>query len=83
LSPDDSQKLVLASTQGTIRLVLRNGADQVSEDHRPVVFKDFEITSVPKPTPVAARKAPAAPPKPKPAYEVEVYDGTKKAVQKF
>ena len=83
LSPDDSQRVVLASTQGTIRLVLRNSADQVSEDHRPVQFKDFEITSVPKPTPVVARKAAPAPPKPKPAYEVEVFDGTKRNVQKF
>jgi pilus assembly protein CpaB len=83
LSPEDSQKLVLASTQGNIRLILRNGADQQQADHRPVVFKDFEITSVPRPSPVVARKAGPAPPKPKPAYEVEVYDGTKKAVQKF
>ncbi len=83
LSPEDSQKLVLASTQGTIRLILRNGADQEQADHRPVVFKDFEITSVPRPTPAVARKSGPAPPKPKPAYEVEVYDGTKKAVQKF
>ena len=85
LSPDDSQKLVLASTQGNIRLILRNGGDKEEADHRPVVFKDFEITSVPRPTPVVARRATvaAAPPKPKPTYEVEVYDGTKKAVQKF
>jgi pilus assembly protein CpaB len=83
LSPEDAQKLVLASTQGTIRLILRNGADQEQADHRPVVFKDFEITSVPKPTPVVARKAAAPPAKPKAAYEVEVFDGTKRAVQKF
>ncbi len=83
LSPDDSQKLVLASTQGNIRLVLRNGADQEQEDHRPVVFKDFEITTVPKPSAPVARRAAAPAPKPKSVYEVEVYDGTKKAVQKF
>ena len=84
LSPDDSQKLVLASTQGNIRLIMRNGGDKEATDHRPVIFKDFEITSVPRPSPVAVRKAPSGPPpKPKPAYEVEVYDGTKKAVQKF
>jgi len=83
LSPDDSQKLVLASTQGNIRLILRNGADKEAAEHRPVVFKDFEITSVPKPLAPVARKSAAAPAKPKPAYEVEVYDGTKKNVQKF
>ncbi len=83
LSPEDSQKLVLASTQGNIRLILRNGADKEQADHRPVVFKDFEITSVPKPAAVVARKSAPAAAKPKPAYEVEVYDGTKKNVQKF
>src|SRR6266852_1410045 len=35
LSPDDSQKLQLASTQGTIQFVLRNGTDKKNVDLHP------------------------------------------------
>ncbi len=36
LSPEDSQKLVLASSQGSIQFVLRNGADHTRIDAMPV-----------------------------------------------
>ncbi len=36
LAPEDAQKLVLASTQGTIQFVLRNGADHGHIDAMPV-----------------------------------------------
>jgi pilus assembly protein CpaB len=36
LTPEDSQKLVLASTQGTIQFVLRNGADHTQVKALPV-----------------------------------------------
>lgn len=36
LTPEDSQKLVLASTQGTIQFVLRNGADHTQVKAMPV-----------------------------------------------
>jgi pilus assembly protein CpaB len=36
LSPEDSQKMVLASSQGSIQFVLRNGADHTRIDAMPV-----------------------------------------------
>jgi len=36
LTPEDSQKLVLASTQGTIQFVLRNGADHTQVKAMPI-----------------------------------------------
>lgn len=82
LTPDDAEKLVLASAQGTVQFVMRNGNDQNQDDHRPVQFKDLEITSVPKAKPVVAKKV-GPPPKPPSFYEVETYDGTKRSVVKF
>jgi pilus assembly protein CpaB len=82
VNPDDAQKLVLASNQGTVQFVMRNGSDKAQEEHRPVEFKDLEISAVPKPVAVVAKKAPPKPPPPN-FYEVETYDGTKKGVVKF
>jgi len=82
VNPDDSQKLVLAATKGTIQFVLRNGTDQAEDMHKPVQMKDLQ-TFAPAPTTVAVKRAP---PPPKPAqnvYEVETYDGTKKNTVKF
>jgi pilus assembly protein CpaB len=83
LTPDDAQKLVLASAQGTVQFVLRNGSDQAQADRRPVQFKDLEISSVPRPAAVAVKKAPPPPTRPRDSYEIETYDGTKKGVVKF
>lgn len=83
LTPDDAQKLVLASNQGTVQFVLRNGSDQAQEAHRPVELKDLQIAGTPTaPSPVAVRRAPG-PTKTASAYEVEAFDGTKKSVVKF
>ena len=80
LAPDDAERLVLASNQGTVQFVLRNGSDQVQAQRRPVELKDLKI-NVPQNAPVVAKKA--APPKVASSYEVETYDGTKKGVVKF
>ena len=81
LTPDDAEKLVLASNKGSVQFVLRNGTDQTQEAHRPVQLKDLQIATA-APTPVAVRRAPAAP-KPPNFYEVETYDGAKKSTVKF
>ena len=81
LTPDDAQKLVLAANKGTVQFVLRNGTDLVEAPHRPVQLKDLQVVSA-APTPVAVRRAPAAP-KPPSFYEVETYDGAKKSTVKF
>jgi len=81
LTPDDAQKLVLASNQGTVQFVLRNSSDQAQAERRPVGLKDLGSTA-PLTAPVAIKKAAPAP-KVASAYEVETYDGTKKGVVKF
>lgn len=80
LTPEDAQKLVLAVNQGSVQFVLRNSDDQAQDQHRPVVLRDLQ-TFGPQ-APVAARRAPT-PAKPASTYDVETYDGTKKAVVKF
>jgi pilus assembly protein CpaB len=82
LAPDDAEKLLLATNQGTVQFVLRNASDQDKPTTRPVNMKDLQ--GAPAAPVVVARKAPApAAPKPPTAYEVETYDGTKKGSVKF
>lgn len=87
VSPDDAQKLTLASNQGHIQLALRNPLDTKEEDlaaaRSGVLFKNL-----PQPAHVAAppkqksSPAPVAPTVPA-AYTVEVYKGDKKEEARF
>jgi pilus assembly protein CpaB len=83
LSPEDSQKLQLISTQGTIQFVLRNGTDKTSVDLHPSHMEQLIATAKP---PVAAAtkrtgKRVASPSKP--VYVLEVIQGTQHTVHKF
>jgi pilus assembly protein CpaB len=85
LKPGDGEKLVLASTQGAIQFVLRNGADQKTPETKPVAMS--ELMGWAK-APVVERKVvvvKAAPREVKPAvfHEVETISGGKKSVDKF
>jgi pilus assembly protein CpaB len=80
LTPEDAEKLVLASNQGTVQFVLRNGSDQAQAQRRPVELKDLKV-NLPLTASVGPKKA--APSKVANVYEVETYDGTKKGVVKF
>ncbi|MFZ0311367.1 MAG: Flp pilus assembly protein CpaB [Candidatus Korobacteraceae bacterium] len=84
LTPDDAEKLLLATNQGTVQFVLRNASDQDKVTTRPVNIKDLQTGAAAAPV-VVARKAaaPQAPAKPATIYEVETYDGTKKNTVKF
>ncbi len=82
LTPDDAQKLVLGTNQGTLQFVLRNGADQEKADHHPVTLKDLEVGAAAPAAAPTVRKA-AAPAKPPAGYEVETFDGSKRSVVKF
>jgi pilus assembly protein CpaB len=87
VSPDDAQKLTLASNQGHIQLALRNPLDTKEEDLA-ATRSGALYKNLPQPVHVAA-----APPRPKPsvavappvptAYTVEVYKGDKKEETKF
>jgi pilus assembly protein CpaB len=86
LKPEDGEKLVLASSQGTIQFVLRNGADQNSPDTKPVVMSDL-MTGMKKPV-VGKRVAVSKPavhaaPPPVVYFEVETISGSKRSIDKF
>jgi len=85
LKPEDGERLVLASTQGAIQFVLRNGADQKSPETKPVDMEDLMTGN--KKQPVAEKKIRVRPPTPqvKPAvlFEVETISGDKRSVEKF
>jgi len=82
VSPEDAQKLTLASNEGRIQLSLRNPLDNRESDLKAV--KTGSLYQV-APPPVAHKvvdKKPALPPPP-PVYSVEVIRGSKIEVQKF
>jgi pilus assembly protein CpaB len=84
LTPEDSQKLQLASTQGSIQFVLRNGTDKKTVDLRPARV-DQLVAGMKPPEPPAAKRTRvrvAAPPS-KPVYVLEVIQGTQHSVHKF
>jgi pilus assembly protein CpaB len=80
LSPENSQKLQLASTQGSIQFVLRNGTDTKSLDMHPTRLD--ELAGLIKPVaPKVFRRT--TPPPQQPVVVVEVIEGTKRTVHKF
>jgi pilus assembly protein CpaB len=86
VSPDDAQKLTLASSQGHIQLALRNPVDTKQLDIPPARANGLYNRGAP-PTPPPVRTAPvkkaapaAAPPAP---YKVEVIRGNKTDETKF
>jgi pilus assembly protein CpaB len=90
VSPDDAQKLTLATTQGKIQLALRNPLDTKQQELASVSTGTL-YKGVPAPAPAAAprpkstkhvavTKTVEAPP---PTYSVQVIKGTKTQDQKF
>jgi pilus assembly protein CpaB len=89
LSPEDSQKLLLTSSQGTIQFVLRGGVDQAKTEVKPTRLDELVSGAKPVAPPVvqtAVKRTPkpAAPAAPAPqVYVLEVIQGTQRSVQKF
>jgi pilus assembly protein CpaB len=90
VSPDDAQKLTLASTQGRIQLALRNPLDTQQQQMGSINTGALYRGSGAAPPPVAPKvratkhanttvQAPAGPS----VYTVEVIEGDKKETQKF
>src|SRR5215472_2158789 len=85
LTPQDSQKLQLASAQGNIQFVLRSGADQKSIEVKPTRLDELVIGERPVRPVVAApgiKHPPKAAPQ-SPIYLMEVIQGTNRSIQKF
>jgi pilus assembly protein CpaB len=83
LAPDDAEKLLLASNQGTVQFVLRNASDEAKPVTRPASLKDLQSSTPVGPVIAVKKAAPAAPKPPPSSYEVETYDGAKKGSVKF
>lgn len=88
LSPQDSQKLQLASAQGNIQFVLRSGADQKTmAELRPTRLDELVMGSGKPAAPVVAapgvKHAPRKAAPQEPIYMLEVIQGTQRSVQKF
>ncbi len=80
VSPEDADKLAMASTEGKIQLALRNTIDTQTMNPAPVLQN--VLFSGPEPPPAKPRVHRAAPKRPA-AYEVEVITGTKKVTRTF
>lgn len=85
LNPQDAEKMALASQQGTIQFLLRNGADQNLPDTRPVSTSQLIVdtpSSTPRPhAPTVVKQRPTL--KPIDVYVVETIAGDKHTVEKF
>ena len=78
-SPQDAEKVVLASTQGSIHFLLRNGSDQDQTPSAPVQLAQLGASAANK---TVTRKPAVLPQKPKP-YVVETYMGDKQTSVSF
>jgi len=86
LNAEGSQKLLLASTQGTIQFVLRNSADQMQAAVAPTSLNQL-VSSTPQAAPQAPCTATTKRPKPKSgadnAYSLEIIRGNTRSEEKF
>jgi pilus assembly protein CpaB len=91
LSPEDSEKLLLASSQATIHFVLRSGADREKVETKAVSMPEL-VSGIKKQAPVVEEKKPRRrvaraekppPPKPPDFYTVEVIHGDKRTEETF
>ena len=80
VNPEDAEKVVLASTQGTVHFVLRNGSDRDQTKDPPVLLS--QLSGSPAPSPERAVEKTAARPSPKP-YTVETFLGPTVKTENF
>jgi Flp pilus assembly protein CpaB len=84
LNPEDSQKVQLATTQGVIQFILRNGTDTKTAEMMPARLDQLVPTVVPKAPVAVVKGGKRVVVKPKPTFTtVEVIQGTKASVNKF
>jgi pilus assembly protein CpaB len=82
LTPQDAEKLVLATTQGSIEFVLRNGADRGQVKAFPVQVTSLSGSPEPAPAQRSSSRVTAARPVKQP-YVVETIAGDKTVTTKF
>ena len=79
VKPEDAQKVDLASTQGIVHFVLRNGVDREEFKGPPALFSQLAGTP-PPPPPAAVRRAALIAVKP---YQVETFMGSNVKTDNF
>lgn len=82
VDPRDAEKAVLASTQGTIHFVLRNGSDRIQTKGQPAQLSQLSgaaPVAAPSPFPHRSTPVPIAPTR----YSVETISGGKQTVNTF
>jgi pilus assembly protein CpaB len=82
VSPPDAEKVVLASTQGTVHFILRNGSDHEHVNSLPVQMSELGEVPRVKPAVRVSTPKPSAPVLVKP-YSVETFRGDKHTVENF
>jgi pilus assembly protein CpaB len=81
VKPEDAERVVLASTQGTVHFVLRNGVDNQQFTGPPALVSELSgIAAPPAPVKTAAPKRAVEAAKP---YEVETILGSKQRTDNF
>ncbi|WP_263378065.1 Flp pilus assembly protein CpaB [Granulicella paludicola] len=83
VTPDDAEKVTLASSEGTVHFVLRNGADRGLTQDSPANLAEFGGGVKPHPQPAAApvRVVSAAPTRT--SYSIQIIRGDKQSVETF
>ncbi len=82
VTPQDAERVVLASAQGTVHFVLRNGADHNHVEDTPAQMSTLGAAVKDKPAVVRQIASPKAPPAPK-RYSVQLMQGEKQSVESF
>ena len=83
VAPKDGERVVLASAQGTVHFVLRNGLDHEHVDDQPTRFMGVAAAPVAHSLMRVAETKPAASPaEPKP-YQIHITSGDKQMVETF
>jgi pilus assembly protein CpaB len=90
VSPEDAESVVLASTQGTVHFLLRNGTDHVRAVREPARISQFAMSQAAPPAPAppamttARTSLPERPRAPsQPHYTIQVRRGDKDTVETF
>jgi len=85
VSPEQAEILTLATSEGSVQLVLRNGSDtMIAKTEGAAEGELYGIRQAEPPRPVeraAVAPAPLAPPPPPPPDEIVVFRGTERSVQ--
>lgn len=86
LTPEDAERAVMASTQGSFHFVLRSGSDREHVQDSPVTISQLSKGQGPRPVSTAPRPAATAAPRPEApvhAFTVQTISGDKVTTETF